>query len=176
MKTFQDFVHELNNLSTISRELYDVAKSAPESQWVTRLDQSVIMPPESILVSDPTVAKFIDKYKPGQRMLIFRNQPHSAYGWHKDANRKISLNMLLYGKDCITLVGEKFGIRTMINLNSMDRVYKAPMEENKFYLLNVEELHTVYNYGDEIRYILSISVPFPTDFNTVKAFAIENNW
>ena len=175
MTEFGSFVHEFSTSSIISDALYDIARSAPEAEWTTHLDQNLILPSKDLLMSDPVLASFMDKFPPGKRMLIFRNMPHTAYSWHRDANRKVAINMLLHGSDCITLVGIKNPPGTTLNPNSMHDLHKVPLLKNKYYLVNVGESHAVYNYGNDIRYLLSISVPLPTEFATAKEFVIENN-
>jgi hypothetical protein len=169
------FFLELNAISTISDVLLDMARSAPESKWETHLDQNLILVPKELLRSEPSLATFMDQYDPGRRMMIFRTQPHAAYSWHMDKNRKSAINMLLHGPDSITFAGKRAPIGTTINLNSMLELYRLPLRKNKYYLFNVGGMHAVYNYGDQIRYLLSISVPFPYTYEQTAEFVKTNN-
>jgi len=173
--TSENYFYELNAVSILSATLLEMARTAPESSWETHLDQNLILVPRELLRSDPILATFIDRFEPERRMMIFRTQPHCAYSWHVDRNRKAAINMLLHGPDSITFVGEKNLPGSSINPNSLHDLYRVPLTKDKYYLLNVGERHAVYNYGDQIRYLLSISVPLPDSYESVREFIKANN-
>jgi hypothetical protein len=169
--------YEMQTVSPIADELLAQAKAAPESEWQSIRDQNLIFADPTIVRKDPVLSELIDKYQPGKRIMIFRSFPHSAYSWHRDKARIGCVNMLLHGTDSITLMGE-LGTK---NMHHIMNIHQVPYAVNKYYLMNVNELHAVFNYSDEIRYLFSLSVGITddgspkTDFPSILSFIREKN-
>lgn len=156
-----DLFYELQTSSTIGDILLDFAKSAPESQWQSIREQRLIFVNNSIVTRDPVLTEIMTQFNSGERMMIFKMEPRTVYSWHRDAARVGSINMRLSGSDSVTFLG-RIGTN---NLRHITDVNYVPYIANKYYLLNVGELHSVINYGNDIRYMFSVSVG-PTDDNS----------
>jgi hypothetical protein len=171
------YFYELKTPSILATELLNIARNAPESQWEVLREQNLIFIDRSVVIKDPTLSAIIDRYDPGKRIMIFRSFPNDAYNWHRDAARVGSINMRLCGPDSITLMG-KIGTK---NRHHLEDIHAVPFKDNHLYLMNVSQLHSVFNYGNEMRYMFSLSVGLTddgsptTDFPAILDFIKTSN-
>ena len=84
------------------------------------------------------------------RAYYLKNDPQSCYHWHTDLKRKTAINFLLndVGNAVTFFKGEDDGLYSSI--------VKVPYELYRPTVLDSSIFHTVFNYSDEIRYILSV--------------------
>jgi hypothetical protein len=146
--------YEMKSVSPIAEELLAIAKAAPESEWQSIRDQNLIFVDPAIVRKDPVLGELVDKYQPGKRIMIFRSFPHAAYSWHRDLARVGCVNMLLQGPNSITLMGEP----GTLNAHHIVNIHQVPYKPYRYYLMHVGQLHAVFNYGDDMRYLFSLSL------------------
>lgn len=107
---------------------------------------------------------------------VFRFFPNVCYGWHHDhGKRNCSLNLLLSGNKSHTYFGTLMQPQEGVGRRDFVDVLEVPYDPGKIILMNVSKRHTIYNL-DNMRYLLSISLPITCDFQMVKEYLIENNF
>lgn len=108
------------------------------------------------------------------RYSIFRFQPNTCYGWHIDyPGRTCALNLLIDGKDSHTFCGEN--VKDQEKKNDYINVSRVDYPDDSFILLNVQKSHTIYNF-DNTRYVLTVSIDPPWDFEKTKTYLLDNNF
>ena len=91
-----------------------------------------------------------NKFKIKQAGFL-KTETHSCYHWHKDKNRGVCINSLVtIDSKSLTLFGKYKN-----NHNSQLDFVELKYKENKFYLFNNQEYHTVINF-DKDRVIFTI--------------------
>ena len=102
---------------------------------------------------DPEIINIINDIGDCNRLAIYRFFEKECYGWHVDTIRESSINMLLTGFDSMCIFDNPVKNR---RFNNITRLQHDP---NRYYLMNVSKMHTVYNFGNETRHVLSIGLP-----------------
>lgn len=98
---------------------------------------------------------------------FFKNYPMTVYDWHRDLNRRVSLNFLLRESpnSLVLYRNKEYGIdRIRYNIKVCSYLPKRPV------LLNTTIQHTVINYNDQPRFILSLGFPIEAEYQEVKKF------
>jgi len=100
----------------------------------------------------------------------FKNNPMTTYDWHRDLGRKVSLNFLLREapNSLVLYRNKEYGIdRIRYDIKICNYVPKRPV------LLNTTIQHTVINYNDQPRFILSLGFPIEAEYQEVKKFLLS---
>jgi hypothetical protein len=85
------------------------------------------------------------------RVNFYKNNPNTVYDWHRDLDRKCSLNFLLTeNPNYLTLSRTATNNRLVWDITQCTYTPFYPA------LLNTEIEHCVINYSSETRYILSV--------------------
>jgi hypothetical protein len=142
---------KLNISSTIATDIQQRIHSSNESEWTISLDMTKLPLSIDYFKSDPKIIDFINYFESESMLSIFKSDPNTSYQWHIDSSRSAALNMLIKGSDSFCLFGTPSQHRHYTNLS------KLQYEDNKYYLINVRNFHSVYNFA-ETRYMLSIGV------------------
>lgn len=141
-------------------------KESRQDEWQNLHNLTALCIPLRLFETEPLLYKVISKFGAGTRLSVFRTNPCEVYNWHIDATRNICLNILLDGYDSMTLFANRSIYSVMTDLT------KVPYIRKKVFLLNVQKNHTVLNFNN-VRYLLSIGIPKPTDFQDVKNYINE---
>jgi len=98
------------------------------------------------------------------RAYYLKNDPQSCYDWHIDKKRKTAINFLLndVGNAVTFFKGEDDGLYSSI--------VKLPYELYRPTLLDSSIFHTVFNYSDKTRYILSVGFEVGVTYTQVCDF------
>lgn len=155
-----DIVHsyyrQLNVTSSVTQNLREIIDSATEDQWSITLEQNLIPLSIDMFKTDPKIYQIISDIGDSSRLSIFRFFGNECYNWHTDAVRMTAINMLITGFDSMCIFGKPAPARRLTNIRKLQH------EPDQYYLMNVKQMHTVYNFGNEIRYILSLGLPNTT--------------
>jgi hypothetical protein len=98
---------------------------------------------------------------------FIKNGPMSTYDWHRDIDRKVAINFLLRpAPNSLVLFRDKeYGVdRMRYNIKACEYTPKKPV------IFNTTIQHTVINYNDQPRYILSLIFPMEVTYFDVKDF------
>jgi len=163
-----DHFLKLNISSTSVDSIKNKIRNADESEWITYLEQNILLLNIEDIKTDIKIVQLIKDIGTSKRIGVYRTAPHSCYGWHFDSGRLSSINMLIEGFDSMCVFGEPAPSKQYINLSRLQH------EPNTYYLMNVKKYHTVYNFSNQRRYILSLGIP-DKSFNEVSAYLKENN-
>ena len=158
-----NYFYKLNLNSVIVNSVKDFIYNSKESDWHIFLEQDILLLPEDIFKSDNQIYQLIKHFGCEKRLGIYRFQPNFSYGWHTDLIRHVAVNMLIDGWNSKTYFSKASKIRLNTNLQ------EVPYEENKYILMNVKELHSVFNL-DNLRYVISIGIPPPATFQDVSQY------
>lgn len=156
---------ELNIKSKISQGILDKLDDIKESEWIQYLEQSIYLLNIKDFEEDPNILDLINKFGSEKKLCLFRLPPKICYSWHTDAKRQASVNMLIKGFDSICAFGTESLEKKFIDLDKIEH------KKDTYYLMNVKEPHTVFNFDQE-RYVVSISIP-DTPYNEVRDYLIE---
>lgn len=148
-----NYYRQLNVTSNICIDLMDKIKETPESAWGTKLEQNLIPLTIDDFQKDPKIYQFIKDIGDTTRLSIFRFFGNECYNWHIDAIRSSALNMVIAGFDSMCIFGTIDVNRRFSNIRRLQH------EPNQYYLMDVKQMHTVYNFGNDTRYILSLGMP-----------------
>jgi hypothetical protein len=160
-----NYFTKLKIKSKISQGILDKIDNIDESKWIKHLEQSIYLLNIKDFEVDPDIVDIINKFGSDKKLCLFRLPPKICYSWHKDAKRQASINMLIKGFDSICVFGCETIERKFVNLDKIE--YK----KDTYYLMNVKESHTVFNFDQE-RYVVSISIP-DTPYNVIQNYLIE---
>jgi hypothetical protein len=163
-----DHFLKLNIQSTSIDRIKNRIYSADESNWIIHLEQNILLLDIEDIEADTKIVQLIKDIGSLKRIGVYRMLPNSCYGWHADAQRTSSINMLIEGFDSMCIFGELAPARQYINLSKLQH------QPNTYYLMNVKKFHTVYNFGNQSRYILSLGIP-DKSFNEVSEYLKEND-
>lgn len=150
-----EYYVKLNIKSNISNNIIEKIKKANPDDWRIVHDQSVLDLSIDDFRDDPEIYQTILDLNCNTRLSVFRLYPNRCYMWHTDMIREGAINMLLTGFDSFCVFGRVAPRRMFLNLD------KLVHEPNTYYLMNVKEFHSVFNFN-ETRYIISIGIPFRT--------------
>jgi hypothetical protein len=156
---------ELNIESNVSQRILDKVDTIDESKWINHLEQNIYLLDIKDFESDPDIVEIINRFGSVKRLCLFRLPPKICYSWHTDAKRQASINMLIKGFNSICVFGTESIEKKFINLDKIEH------KKNRYYLMNVKESHTVFNFDQE-RYVISISIP-DTSYNDVRNYLLE---
>jgi hypothetical protein len=158
---------ELNIESKISQNILDKIDHINESEWIQYLEQSIYLLKITDFEPDPDIVDLINKFGSEKKLSLFRLPPKICYSWHRDAKRQASINMLIKGFNSICVFGTEAPEKKFINLDKIEH------KKNRYYLMNVKESHTVFNFDQE-RYVVSISIP-DTPYEIVRDYLINRS-
>jgi hypothetical protein len=147
------YYKQLNINSNIIDNLKKKIETTPEDHWKNSLEQDLILLTIDDFSLDPAIKKLITDIGNINRLAIYRFFGKECYNWHVDAIREASINMLITGFDSMCIFGNPAKNRRFTDIV---RLQHGPAQ---YYIMNVKKMHTVYNFGDETRHILSIGLP-----------------
>lgn len=162
-----EYFTKLKIKSNISKNIIEKIKNSTPDQWAVTLDQDILQLTIDDFKDDPEIHQAIMELGEQKRLSVFRFYPNVCYQWHNDAMREGAINMLLTGFDSFCMFGKYSAGRRFIDIK------KLAHEPNTYYLLNVKNFHTVFNFN-ELRYIISISIPAKTYKDTCDYFESKN--
>lgn len=148
-----DYYRQLNINSNITNNLKKKIEETTEDQWGLSLEQNLILLTIDDFATDPKIYQLIKDIGNINRLAIYRFFGAECYNWHIDSIRPSAINMLISGFDSMCIFGKPDQNRRLINVSRLQH------EPNQYYLINVHQFHTVYNFGKETRYILSLGLP-----------------
>ena len=100
---------------------------------------------------------------------FIKNNPMTTYDWHRDIDRKVAINFLLAdAPNSLTLFRDKeYGVdRMRYNIDVCTYVPRKPV------IFNTTIQHTVINYNDQPRFILSLIFPLEVTFFDVRDYLL----
>jgi hypothetical protein len=147
------YYKQLNVSSNITNNLKKKIETTTEDQWTISIDQNLILLSIDDFSPDPAIKQLIIDIGNVNRLAIYRFFGKECYNWHIDAIRESSINMLITGFDSMCIFGNPIKNR---RFNDISKLQHEPAQ---YYIMNVKKMHTVYNFGDETRHILSIGLP-----------------
>jgi hypothetical protein len=152
----ESFLESLNNF----------IKKSDHDRWQSINNLTVMSLPIKLFETETVLNSVVNKFGAGSRLSVFRTNPYEVYSWHTDYLRNTCLNILLDGYDSMTLFANNRASGVMTDLITV------PYSSKKVFLLNVQKNHTVLNFNN-VRYLLSIGIPKPADFQDVKNYINE---
>lgn len=147
------YYKQLNISSNITNNLKKKIEITPENQWKTTIDQNLILLSIDDFLPDPAIRQLIADIGDVSRLAIYRFFGRECYNWHIDAIRESSINMLITGFDSMCIFGNPTKNRKFDNISRLQH------EPAQYYIMDVKKMHTVYNFGNETRHVLSIGLP-----------------
>jgi hypothetical protein len=100
---------------------------------------------------------------------FLKNNPMTTYDWHRDIDRKVAINFLLVeAPNSLTLFRDKeYGVdRMRYNIDVCTYTPRKPV------IFNTTIQHTVINYNDQPRFILSLIFPLDVTFVDVRDYLL----
>lgn len=132
-----------SNLAMYCTQVAYVSKS-----WTEMIGWEATQVPLVQVLNEP-VLKEIHSEFPIAKAAILRMEPYQAYHWHVDAQRGVSINMLLSAHDTSHCL---FGSpKNDDNMYFTELKYKP----NTLYLFDTQTLHTIINF-ETPRYLFSV--------------------
>ena len=162
-----EYFYRLNVDSKISQRVMEKVKSSQESDWKKIIEMTLLKLSIDDFADDPKIVEIINRFGCEERLSVYKSVPNTCYGWHSDAIRNASMNMLLAGWDSQCVFGDMKALREINNIKILK------YEPNRYFLMNVSKFHTVFNFNNP-RYMLSIGFPKPTVFSEAKHFIVDN--
>ncbi len=101
---------------------------------------------------------------------FIKNNPMTTYDWHRDIDRKVAINFLLAeAPNSLTLFRDKeYGVdRMRYNIDVCTYTPRKPV------IFNTTIQHTVINYNDRPRFILSLIFPLDVTFVEVRDYLLS---
>lgn len=147
------YYRQLNINSNITANIRKKIDETTEDQWHITLEQNLLLLTIDDFAEDPKIVQLIKDIGNTNRLAIYKFFGEECYNWHVDKIRPASLNMLISGFDSMCIFGQSAPYRRFSNVSRLQH------EPNQYYLMNVHQLHTVYNFGKETRYVLSLGLP-----------------
>jgi hypothetical protein len=148
-----EYYRQLNINSNITSNLKKKIEETSEDKWITKYEQNLILLTIDDFALDPKIVQLIKDIGNINRLAIYRFFGKECYNWHTDAIRTTALNLLISGFDSMCLFGQPAAKRRFVNISSLQH------KPDQYYLMNVHHFHSVYNFGKEIRYVLSLGLP-----------------
>lgn len=152
----KDYFFEIPEDSTASELMYIRAITAHKDLWRGFYNF------EALDVKDDWVVDAWWKY-------LYRSHPFKAgiikldantyYDWHVDTDRGVGINMLLNNWDtshCMFNPDLKRG-DNVAHGNVKAKFIELKYKPQRYYLFNAQVAHTVYNFGDNTRYLFSVN-------------------
>lgn len=159
--------YECRTKSTLVKYMLNKIITLDDSKWKNFLDMDLFILTIDDFELEPKLIELISTFNCHNKLAIYRFKPNFCYQWHVDRIRNCALNLQLIGNNSFCMFGEPYEPRKFRNLQQL--VYK----ENTYYLLNVNNYHTVFNFDND-RYLLSIGFPKPHNFMDVKQYLIDH--
>lgn len=141
-------------------------KNSQDSDWKDVLQMTLLLLPKTLFEQELALMKIINRFDAGNRLAVYKTSPNTSYHWHRDSSRFTCLNILIDGYDSLCMFA-----KTPVN-GMMHDLVKLNYEPNNVHLLNVSQLHTVFNFNND-RHLLSIGIPSPNTFEQVRNFIQE---
>lgn len=160
--------YECLTKSVLTEYMLEKIRQTNEAAWFHHLDMNVMLLSPEDFIEDPKLLDVINQFGCHKKLAIFRFKPNTCYQWHIDSTRYASINLQLSGADSLCVFGE-YGEPRKIN-----HLEKLIYNKDKYYLLNVSKIHTVFNFNNT-RYLLSIGFPIPHTFEDVKKYLISKD-
>ena len=147
--------------------MYHLAINTPEDEWIDYYAFKAIPLPEKCIVDFWWKKLYeLHPFKAG----ILKMENNSYYDWHVDTNRGVGLNLLLNNWEtshCLfdsnpnTRNKHQLSKDAIKHHDSLDefsvtsKFIELKYKPNTYYLFNVQEAHSVYNFS-EVRYLLTL--------------------
>lgn len=128
----------------------------PQNLWINQYGTSLFRLSEydiSWITSDPYL-KRISEYFDNWKMMLYRMPPKTFLPWHSDTKfRNSAINALLNNfEQSAVYYDVTFAGSYALNFT------EVKYEPNVVYALNVDVPHTVFNYADTDRYLLTYTL------------------
>lgn len=147
------YYRQLNVNSKITENLKKKIETITEDQWITTIEQQLILLTIEDFLPDVEITQLIKDIGNTERLAIYRFLGKECYNWHIDVMRESSINMLITGFDSMCIFG------TPTKYSRVNNIVRLQHDPKQYYIMNVKKMHTVYNFGNEIRHVLSIGLP-----------------
>lgn len=161
-----DFFVTLSINSSVSEKILTKIKTSSPDQWTVMLDQSIYKLTVDDFKDDPDIVELIQYFGASERLSVFRYTENICFQWHKDRIRSSALNMVLAGFDSFCAFG------VLDKGNTFSKITKLEHKPNRYYLMNVKQYHSVFNFSNE-RYIISIGLEQP--YEEITAYLNDKN-
>ena len=122
---------------------------------------------EQVYLEEPLLNNINSKYKISGCSII-KLDPFRCYKWHQDAQRGVSINLLLSPESRSTVL---FG-NSVLDSEDQFEITEFEYEPNYFYLFNTQAMHTVINY-EQPRYLFSLQFEQDKHLLTFSNFVYE---
>lgn len=165
------YLYETISKNTIERIWQIVNEASPEDWW--RENRNVewrVSLPHDIFSEDPKTNLLVQNFVQPDRLYVQKLEPKASYGWHTDYARDTSITM------CLNELEKSFTVwaakKTQENPNHYFNVQPLYYIENGAYLIDGSEPHTGFNFSNNTRYLVSVSLTRP--MNLAKAIEFLN--
>lgn len=161
------FYYEIPVPSLVANNMYALASTTPDDQWLDYYDFKAIPVPAKFMVDCWWKRLYeLHPFNAG----ILKMEENSYYDWHVDTNRGVGLNLLLNKWDSSHCLFDgnpnkrkenqlsKDAIAehdSLDNFNVTSKFSELKYKPNTYYLFNVQESHSVYNFSG-VRYLLTL--------------------
>jgi hypothetical protein len=170
-----DHFLKLNIASTSTDRIKNRIYSAKESDWSIYHELELLLLDIDDLATDTKIIQLINDIGISKRIGVYRTAPNTCFSWHFDRGRTSSINMLIEGFDSMCVFGDQelSTIKNIVQAKYID-ISKLQHEPDSYYLMNVTKYHTVYNFGNQYRYMLSLGIP-DKSFREVREYLKRND-
>lgn len=145
MKNFVRLKTNLKNAEEIRRFI------SLQENWQKVQGFDTLLVPISYIRNNVILFNLMIKFQ--GRAVFLRSEKNSMYNWHRDLDRTVVVNSLIEGFDSFTM----FTDTEIENMQGTSTgVEELTYNDGECYLLNVQNLHAVYN-RHSIRTVLSLS-------------------
>ena len=119
-------------------------------QWQPKMfDQTMIS-------RDPFLRKYHEILK--GRLNLFKFPPFTNYQWHCDGENSFNFNLILKDTKQSFVVFEKNDQDPTVSHKNLKEVIELKYQPLVWYVFNAQIPHTIFNLGEETRYILTYNV------------------
>jgi len=161
------FYYEIPVSSAVANNMYVLASTTPDDQWIEYYDFKAI-PVTTQCMVDSWWKKLYElhPFKAG----ILKMDANDYCDWHVDTNRGVGLNLLLNNWDSSHCLfdgnpnerkDKQLSKEALENHEDLDdfkvasKFVELKYKPNTYYLFNVQEAHSVYNFSGK-RYLLTL--------------------
>lgn len=142
----EQFFYELPIPSSIADEALAFAKST--EVWHRYYNFDVALLPVEFAIKEP-LFMWLAHNKFNFHVGVLKLPPSTCYKWHADTDRQVGINMLLEDNGSKCLFAEN---TEGVSFPVVELVYKP----SKYFVFNTRQQHTVLNFADEARYLLTV--------------------
>ena len=142
----KQFFYELPIPSSIADEALAFAKST--EVWHRYYYFDVALLPVELAIKEPLLM-WLAQNKFNFHVGVLKLPPSTCYKWHADTDRQVGINMLLEDNGSKCLFAEN---TEGVSFPVVELVYKP----SKYFVFNTRQQHTVLNFADEARYLLTV--------------------